>query len=90
MNDYNAIMNTITRFSKRYPIEFLEALMYAPFLSEALLADHEEMKKIMQKIQERLNTNSTIPAYYEIELTEDVERHWWLPKVNMTSHGVTT
>src|SRR4029078_6012637 len=28
-------------------------------------------------------------AYYEIGLVQETERHWWLPEVQVTSHGIT-
>ncbi len=39
-------------------------------------------------MQEKLNTRMVDTAYYEIELVEDMERHWWCQKLHITSHGV--
>lgn len=88
VNEFHSVMNIIDRFSKRYPSEFLEALIYAPFLSEAQLTQREEMEKFVKDIQDKLNATTQISAYYEIELVQDAERQWWLPKISMTSHGV--
>lgn len=89
VGEYTAAMSIVTRFSKRYPKEFLEALMYSPFLSEAQLNSREEMEKAVQQIQENLATKTLLASYCEVELVQDPERHWWLPMVNLTSHGVT-
>ncbi len=88
VHDYHSIMSTIKRFSKRYPKEFIQELMYAPTINEAVLAKREEMVKIMQAAQDNLNAKLSGAAYYEIDLIEDTERHWFLPKMILTSHGV--
>jgi len=87
VNEYHAMMNIVSRLAKRYPREFIEQLMLTSFLSERELLQREEMEKIIKKIQDKLNQN-TASIYYEIELQEDVERHWWLPVVKVTSQGV--
>lgn len=88
-NEYHLAMSIINRFSKRYPKEFLEALMYVPFLSEVQLGSREEMEQVIAKLQENLATKTLLKAYCEVELMQEAERHWWLPKVKVTSHGVT-
>lgn len=88
VNEYHAMMNLINRMGKRNPKEFMEALMYAPAINESRIANHNEMEKIVKDIQDKLNAETTISAYYEIELVEDAERHWWLPKISVTSHGI--
>jgi DNA gyrase subunit B len=88
VNDYESIMHMIQRLTKRYPKEFLEALMYAPLLDEARLNQKDEMQRIVTDIQDKLNAQGLASAYYEITLEQDTERQWWLPNVGMTSHGV--
>ena len=89
VSEFYAIENIINRISKRYPKEFLQALMYAPLLKEKELTKQEEMEKIIKEMQEKLNAQTKINAYYELTLTQDTERQWWLPSVAMTSHGIT-
>lgn len=88
VNEYHAMINIINRLGKRLPREFIEALMYAPAINEQVLANRDEMQKIMKAIEDKLNAQTTVSAWYEISLAEDAERHWWLPKINVTSHGV--
>lgn len=88
VNEYNAIRMIIKRFSKRYPKDFLEALVYAPNLNDTILLQKNEMESIAKQIETRLNTENSLHAYFEIVLTQDAERHWWMPVLNMTSHGV--
>lgn len=88
VREYHSAMRTIQRLSKRYPPDFLEMLMYMPFLTEIDLIKKDEMEKFIKKIEEMLNKQPIMTTYYEIELVEDKERHWWLPKVKTTAHGV--
>lgn len=90
VNEFNAAMNIINRISRRYPKEFLELLMYMPMVDETLLSKHDEMENLVKNMQSQLNAQTQSAAYYEIELTQDTERHWWLPKVGVTSHGIKT
>ncbi len=88
VNEYNAVKMIVKRYSKRYPKDFLEALVYAPCMNDAVLNQKTEMESIAKQIQDRLNTENSMHAYFEISLSQDAERHWWMPVVNMTSHGV--
>lgn len=88
VNEYNAVRMIIKRYSKRYPVDFLEVLLEIPAINETVLTNKQEMETICAKIQARLNQENSTHAYYEIELEQETERHWWLPKLKMTSHGV--
>ncbi len=88
VNEYHVIMNLIARLSKRYPRELIEAFMYSPFLDETYLSQREAMESVIKNIQDKINARSDNAYYYEIILTEDTERHWWLPVVQVSSHGV--
>jgi DNA gyrase subunit B len=88
VNEYNAAKTIVRRYSKRYPKDFLEALIYAPTLNDTTLTRKDAMGEIVKEIQDALNIENSMHAYFEIELENDAERNWWMPKVNMTSHGV--
>jgi DNA gyrase subunit B len=89
VNEYHAMMHIVNRLGKRNVREFIEALMYAPMINEDRLASPEQMEKIVKDIQGKLNAQTTVSAYYEIELVQDQERQWYLPKINVSSHGIT-
>lgn len=89
VNEYHAIQRLINRLGKRNSKEFIEALMHAPAINETILSDRAAMETIVKNIESKLNAENVASAYYEIELLEDGERHWWLPSVKITSHGVT-
>ena len=88
VHEYQAAMTIIQRLSKRYPREFLQILMYEPFLSESQLSQKAEMEKFAQSVKEKLNKQTVISAYYEVELEQNKERQWWLPVIKETNHGV--
>jgi DNA gyrase subunit B len=88
VNEYNAMKNIINRYAKRYPKDFIEMLAYSPFLTEMQLSQRETMAELVADWQQKLNAETSAAAYYEISLVQDAERHWWLPQVEMTSHGI--
>lgn len=89
VNEYQLSMNVIHRLTRRYPSEFLEKLMYLPIIDETKLVNRELMDALIKEIQQKLNNEALGSAYYELELTKDPERQWWLPKVKVITHGVT-
>lgn len=88
VNEYHICQQLINRFAKRYPREFVESLMYVSFLGEGILSQHDTMQTLMKGVEDKLNKQTTVSAFYTIELVQDQERGWWLPKLNITSHGV--
>lgn len=65
----------------------MQALMYAPLITETVLSSQSDMQSFIDKLTVDLNVD-VATTYYEIELHQDTERHWWLPKISVTSHGV--
>jgi DNA gyrase subunit B len=88
VKEYDWAMNAIQRMAKRYPQEFLEALMYTRLLTEPELANQETMSKLAESLQTQLNNASLTTAYFEISVHKDPESQWWLPTVKLTAHGV--
>lgn len=86
--DYYAAMHIIKKLSKRYPSAILNLLMSQPYLTDAVLTKRDEMQTIAIDLQEKLNIQRDLSAYYTVELVEEPERHWWLPKIDVVSHGV--
>lgn len=86
--DYYVMMGIIFRIAKRYPREVMQELMFLPFLNETLLSKKEEMEEWVLKLQTRLNSQSI--TFYQIDLIEDKERHWWTPALTITNHGVNS
>ncbi len=87
VNEHEAAMTIVQRLSKRYPREFIIALMYAPFLNDAQLTQQPVMNQCMHDLLQQMNIQAK--GTYELMLIEETERHWWLPQVVVTSNGVT-
>lgn len=87
VKEYYLAMSIVDRIAKRYPKDFLIALMAVPYITDLQLINKIEMEKLMNAICEKLNENKQA-SFYEISLFQDNERLWWLPKIKMTSHGV--
>lgn len=88
INEYHTAMNIIKRLSKRYPQESLLALMSQPYLNEGLLSNRDQMQNYIETLQTTLNAKHDQPIYFQVNLKEDGERHWWLPELQITHHGV--
>jgi DNA gyrase subunit B len=80
-------MTTIGRLSKRYPRALLETLIYLPDLKEAQLTQKEFMLNATKEMEALLNTDHSETGVYKVELEEDTEKHYWLPKLTITHHG---
>lgn len=89
VTEYYAAMKTIQRLSKRYVKELLEVLIYEPFLNDGILSQRDKMEQFVKGVEAKLNEQHLMSAFYEIELEQDTDRLWWLPKIKITSHGVT-
>ncbi len=87
---YNAVMATIQRLSRRYDRTILEQFIYAPRVDEELLADSGRFDEWLGELRGRLNSDSSpsnkyqLKREYSTELEEDVLTisHW--------IHGIST
>jgi len=85
--NYQEVMATIRRLSRRYPPALLEAFIYLPLISEAQLAQRAAMEEQIQNIQAYLQTQENAAIHYTLELTQDLEKQIWLPSVTVSHHG---
>lgn len=90
VSEYLATKTIIQRLAKRYPPAFMDALMYAPLLNEAQLSNQTVLQATMDQLAAKLNDQAIKATFYEITVVEDTERHCWLPKLTVTSHGVVS
>ena len=88
VKEYQQAMHIIQKLSKRYPKAFLELLMTMPLLSESQLMQKAYMETLIKEIEDQLRSQSLGVVFYDISLAEDLERHWFLPKITMTMHGI--
>lgn len=88
VTEYNNVINMINRYSRRYPKELLQEMMYLPHLGETELTNENTMKDLMKQLSDTLNSKDITTTFYDISLKQDQERHWWMPSVDIVSHGV--
>ncbi len=86
--EYHAVTTNIHRLSQRYPKEFLSALIYLPLITEAQLADPQQLATLAKVIEERLNTSKTSITHYVIEAMHDADKAKLLFNVRIQHHGV--
>ncbi len=86
--EYHACMATIQRLSKRYPRDFMEALMYAQALSEADLANQATLESLGKTLQEKLNEKGLAGEHYAISVKRHKENSTLFFSIDVTSHGV--
>ncbi len=86
--EYQSVISTIRRLSRRYPPALLEALIYIPPIEDAKLANRQDAEALMQQIQQFLSTKEDVATQYSVEVVEDSEKHLWLPMVTLSHHGV--
>jgi DNA gyrase subunit B len=88
VKEYQSVSAQMTRLSKRYPREVLDALMYMPFITESDLANKETMDKLAEALRAKLTVANEMTAYFEIAMIDDKEHQIFLPEITVTSHGV--
>lgn len=86
VNQYFDLLGLITRYSKRYPFDFLKILSYSPMVDKDMLTSSERMTHFCQTIETTLNKNHNA-LFFKIELIQ--EENYWLPKISVTNHGMT-
>ena len=89
VSQFRDVEATIARLSRLYPEQAMKAMIYLPALSSDDLRDQDKVSEWSQQLQASL-AHSGNGHSFSVEVTEDPERHNFLPKVTLTSHGVDT
>ncbi|RUO76409.1 DNA topoisomerase (ATP-hydrolyzing) subunit B [Pseudidiomarina taiwanensis] len=91
VTDYQLAQNTIVqRLSRRMPEVFLQRLLYAPRLNDAMLKDQAKMQAWAETLQNDLTTREVNSATYTLRIEHDEERQLYLPVVTVRQHGLDT
>jgi len=90
VKDYRTVMGRIQRLSRLYPEAVLQQMIYMPARTIADLADRDGMAAWLEQLTARVlaATANDRGSRFEITLTEDTERHLFLPTIQVTAHGV--
>lgn len=91
VSQYKEVMARIDRMSRVYPKAVMEQMIYMPELTPAMLADQAEVANWVDMLSDRLAESIAAGStVYQLSLTEDPERHLFLPKVQAVAHGLAT
>ena len=85
---YHQMMDLIQRLSYRYPPVVLEALLYSDPLQAGALHDRALMEGWLQALGQYLEQHQGQGLFFDLSLSEDLERKAYVPSVRMTTHGV--
>lgn len=90
VNEYRAVKAIIERFSQRYPAEALEEMINHPKLEETVLSDQGRVQSWCEQVQLQFDdAHKAGQKRLSMSVHHDKERNLYLPKVGVTSHGVT-
>ena len=89
VSEYLAVQKVIQRLSRRYPLTCLEQLMYAPLVTEELLGSQADMQSWCNAFEKLLNQKTDEGMQITVNLTENTEKHLFLPIVLIKEHGVS-
>ncbi|WP_299980161.1 DNA topoisomerase (ATP-hydrolyzing) subunit B [uncultured Pseudoteredinibacter sp.] len=88
---YRLVMATIDRLSRLYPAEVLEQMIYQDAISSEQLKSESEVQQWSESLLTRLQGENRAGSHrYNVTVTEDSERHVFLPTFTITAHGVDT
>jgi len=91
VQEYRKVMATIERLSRLYPAEVLEKMIYVPSVRPEHLADQGFMEQWCDQILARFAIDNRAGSQqYLMKVVEDPERHVFLPRVEITAHGIAT
>ncbi len=88
VTEYNQVSQRIDRLAKLYPRHFLEALIDLPTVDKEMLSDQGLMASWSDQLDDMLAKWSNQSLEYVVELIEDSERHIWLPRLQIITHGL--
>lgn len=78
----------IERMSLVYPKEILESMVYTSGLNEKLLKKSGEVEAWCVELRQKLANFENGTHRYQVSVVEDNERQVWLPRIEITAHGV--
>lgn len=90
VNQFNEVQGRIDKMSRVYPNDILQKLIYMPRLTEEMLRDQDKVANWIDQLSDYFIDVSSGSTVYQMVMTEDTERHLWLPKIQATSHGLMT
>ncbi len=87
---YTAVMGSIQRLSRRYPLDVLKKIITMPGLDDAMLLDISVMQNWFAELEQRLNNDEQISSQYEIEVKPRTEEAKWSAGIIVSRHGISS
>jgi len=88
---YRRVRSVIERLTRLYPQRVLDEMVFIPSLSVEQLRDRSHVEQWVAKLAERfLGELRSGDARFLFHTKEDIERHEFLPAIEMISNGVST
>ena len=89
VKQYHEAYAIISRLARIYPTEVLEAMIFTDLLPEADLTDQTKVQHWVDSLTASLQTKHPgVIANYTLRISEDPERHTYLPEAVLNLHGL--
>ena len=90
VEQYNTVMNTINRLSRRYNRVVLEKLIYMPRVDEDLLQDESRFRTWLEELENRLNAEQPVSNRYQLVRVDAGEDESAAIRISHWVHGIST
>ena len=89
VKQYHESYAIISRLARIYPTEVLEAMIFTDLLPEADLTDQTKVQLWVDSLSASLQAKHPgVSANYTLQVSEDEERHTYLPEAVLNLHGL--
>ena len=89
VKQYHEAYAIISRLARIYPTEVLEAMIFTDLLPEADLTDQTKVQHWVDSLTASLQAkHPEVIANYTLRISEDPERHTYLPEAVLNLHGL--
>ncbi len=89
VKQYHEAYAIISRLARIYPTEVLEAMIFTDLLPEADLTDQTKVQHWVDSLTVSLQAkHPEVIANYTLRISEDPERHTYLPEAVLNLHGL--
>lgn len=89
VKQYHEAYAIISRLARIYPTEVLEAMIFTDLLPEADLSDQAKVQSWLDSLSASLQAKHPgVSANYTLRVSEDPERHTYLPEAVLNLHGL--
>lgn len=91
VREFRAVNTRIERLGRLYPEAVMREIVYMPHLAQSDLTDKERVSAWVEQLSARLVAVVGFDhgSRYDVTVTEDAERHLFLPNILAISHGVS-